>query len=142
MSEVLGCYGRASGQRLNNDKMSIFFSRNTSQETMDQIRVVVGVPALQRYDTYLGLPALVGKSRISEFKSLTDRVQRRVSDWKTKFFSQAGKEVLLEAVIQVIPTYSISIFLLPKELCKEINQLIHKFWWGRKENDKNIHWMS
>jgi hypothetical protein len=88
---------------------------------------LVGVPASQRYDTYLGLPALVDKSRIREFQNLRDRVKRRVFDWKTKLLSQAGKEILLKAIVQAIPTYSISIFLLPKELCKDINKMMQKF---------------
>ena len=52
-----------------------------------------------------------------------------------------GKEVLLKAVIQVIPTYSMSIFLIPKGLCAEINSMMEKFWWGHQENDSHIHWM-
>jgi hypothetical protein len=33
-----------------------------------------GVPSTQKYDKYLGLHALVGKSRVGEFKSIKDRV--------------------------------------------------------------------
>jgi hypothetical protein len=68
-------------------------------------------------------------------------VRRRVTDWKTKLLSQAGKEILLKAMVQAIPTYSMSIFLIPKELCKEINKMMQKFWWGNK-CEKKIHWMS
>ncbi|XP_059436470.1 uncharacterized protein LOC132169451 [Corylus avellana] len=139
---VLEAYEEASGQRLNNDKTSVFFSRNTSQETKDRILEVVGVPDSQRFDTYLGLSALVGKSRTQEFQSLLEKVMKRVADWKTKFLSQAGNEVLIKAVIQTIASYSMSIFLLPSGLCKELNKLMQKFWWGHKENDKKIHWMS
>jgi ribonuclease HI/exonuclease III len=142
LNEVLDLYGKASGQRLNKDKTSVFFSRNTTQEVKDLILSVVGIPASQRYDTYLGLPALVGRSRIGEFENLKERVRRRVTNWKTKLLSQAGKEILLKAVVQAIPTYSMSIFLLPKELCKEINKLMQKFWWGSKGDEKKIHWMS
>jgi ribonuclease HI len=49
---------------------------------------------------------------------------------------------LLKAVVQAIPTYNMSMFLLPKSLCKEINSIMQRFWWGHKENDKKIHWMS
>jgi hypothetical protein len=45
-------------------------------------------------------------------------------------------------VIQAIPTYSMRVFLLPLRLCAEINSLMQKFWWGHKENDSKIHWMS
>jgi hypothetical protein len=69
-------------------------------------------------------------------------VWKRLHDWKTKFLSQAGKEILLKAVIQAIPTYSMSIFLLPVGLCADINSIMQKFWWGHKENESKIHWMS
>ncbi|XP_059442114.1 uncharacterized mitochondrial protein AtMg00310-like [Corylus avellana] len=98
--------------------------------------------ASQRYDTYLGLPALVGKSRMKDFKNIIDRVEKRLQDWKLKFLSQAGKEILLKVVVQAIPTYSMSVFLMPKALCSNINSLIQKFWWGHINNSSRIPWMS
>jgi hypothetical protein len=58
-----------------------------------------------------------------------------------KFLSQAGKEIFLKAVIQAIPTYSMSVFLLPKTLCQEINAQMQKFLWGH-QNKSKVHWMS
>jgi hypothetical protein len=60
---------------------------------------VSGIPSSQQYDTYLGLPALVGRSRTAAFQSIKDRVWNRLQDWKLSFLSQARKEVLLKAVI-------------------------------------------
>jgi hypothetical protein len=62
-------------------------------------------------------------------------------DWKAKLLSQAGKEALIKAVIQAIPTYSMCMFFIPKELYKELNSMMQKFWWGSTEGDKKIHWM-
>jgi hypothetical protein len=84
---------------------------------------------------------MVGKSRIAAFKSIKDRVWKRLQDWKLKFLSQAGKEILLKAVVQAIPTYCMSVFLLPKTLCSEINSLMQQFWWGY-QNKSKVHWMS
>jgi hypothetical protein len=66
----------------------------------------------------------------------------RINDWKTQLLSQAGKEILIRAILQAIPTYSMSIFLLPKDLCRELNLLMQNFWLGHKENERKIHWMS
>ena len=103
---------------------------------------VDGIPSSQRYDTYLRLPALVGRSRIAVFQGIKDRVWNRLQDWKLSFLSQAGKEVLLKAVFQAIHSYSMSVFLLPKALCLEINSLMQKFWWGHQKKKSSIRWIS
>lgn len=35
-----------------------------------------------------------------------------------------------------------SVFLLPKVLCTEINSLMQKFWWGHQTNEHQIHLMN
>ena len=56
--------------------------------------------------------------------------------------SKAGKEVLIKAIVQAIPTYTMRVFQLPVKLCDELNSLCAKFWWGQVGNDKKIHWKS
>lgn len=55
--------------------------------------------------------------------------------WIEEFISQTGKEILIKAVVQALPTYNISVFLLTKVLCSDMNSLMLQFWWGLKEND-------
>ena len=61
--------------------------------------------------------------------------------WKEKLLSQAGKEVIIKAVVQSIPTYLISVFKLLVGLRKDIEAMIQKFWWGQGET-KKIHWVK
>lgn len=56
--------------------------------------------------------------------------------------SHAGKEILIKAVLQAIPTYVMSVFRLPKRLCREINSLMGRLWWGHKGNESKIAWMA
>jgi hypothetical protein len=81
-----------------------------------QILEASGILTTQRYDTYLGLPALIGKSQIRAFQSIKNRVWKWLQNWKLKILSQVRKEILLKTVIQAIPMYSMSVFLLPKVL--------------------------
>ena len=45
-------------------------------------------------------------------------------------------------MIQAIPTYSMSCFKLPKGLIKEIETMIHKFWWGYSGDCRKVHWVK
>ncbi|XP_042968984.1 uncharacterized protein LOC122301654 [Carya illinoinensis] len=70
---------------------------------------------------------MIGRSKYNSFRSIKDRVWQRVNNWKHKFLSPAGKEVLLQAVIQAVPNYHMNVFKLPRKLCKEIAAIMAKF---------------
>jgi len=53
-----------------------------------------------------------------------------------------GKGVLIRAVIQALPTYVMSVFLIPQSICDKIEQAICKFWWGGTEDRRKIHWRN
>jgi hypothetical protein len=95
------------------EKVSIFLSKNTKVETHNHLLEVTGLSSIQCFEKYLGIPALIGKSKTRAFQNIQGRVWDGLQGWKEKFLSQAGKEVLLKAVIQAIPTYTMSIFQLP-----------------------------
>jgi hypothetical protein len=99
---------------LNALKTAIYFSLNTPDTIRHQIFEASGVPSSQRYETYLGLLALVGKSRTKAFKGILDKIWRKLQYWKLKLLSQAGREIMLKAVVQAILTYYMSVFKLPQ----------------------------
>ena len=45
-----------------------------TQSIKEEIVEEAGIPVTQQYDTYLGLLALVGKSRVAAFRSIKDQV--------------------------------------------------------------------
>jgi len=56
--------------------------------------------------------------------------------------SYAAREILIKVVAQAIPTYVMSCFKLPDNLCDSIESMIGKFWCGSKNGEKKIHWLS
>ena len=52
------------------------------------------------------------------------------------------KEVLIKSVAQAVPLYTMSCFLLPKNLCDELTRVIRQFWWGQTGNEKKIAWLN
>lgn len=108
--EILAVYEQASGKKLNRGKTSIFFSRNTNQAVRELITSTASICNTTSYEKYLGLPPFSGRSRVSSFTGIKGKIWERINGWKEKFLSQAGKEVLLKAVIQAIPNYTMSVF--------------------------------
>ncbi|KAF5458402.1 hypothetical protein F2P56_022431 [Juglans regia] len=140
LMKVLKVYERASGQFLNKEKTSIFFSSNTKTVCREMILRDGGSVVCGSYEKYLGLPSVVGRSKHNTFKSIKDRIWQKMSCWKNRFLSTAGKEILLKAVLQAVPTYTMSIFKIPKSLCNEINMMFSRFWWGSADGEKKIQW--
>jgi hypothetical protein len=62
LNRLLAIYERASGLRLNKEKTDIFFRRSTIPKAKKTIMDLTSIPVTQRYDKYLGLLSLVGKS--------------------------------------------------------------------------------
>lgn len=63
-----------------------------------------------------------------------------MSDRSSKFLSKAGKVVLIKAVVQTIRTYSMYVFRLPKGVCKSFRTKVARYWWGKGDGKKGIHW--
>uniref|UniRef100_A0A2N9I4W7 Reverse transcriptase domain-containing protein n=1 Tax=Fagus sylvatica TaxID=28930 RepID=A0A2N9I4W7_FAGSY len=113
LREILKLYEDASGQKLNMEKTSLFFSANTPEAVKEEIQTEMGVLSMNQMEKYLGLPPII-----------------------------AGKEVLIKAVAQAIPTYAMSVFQLPVACSNEINSMLSNYWWGQKQGERRIHWMG
>ncbi|KAH9726440.1 reverse transcriptase domain-containing protein [Citrus sinensis] len=143
MKVALTLYGAASGQRVNFDKSSISFSANTNKEVEHSICSLLGVRGTVNHGNYLGLPSFIGRSKSAVFRYIRERIWKRLQGWNQKLLSRAGKEILLKTVAQALPIYAMNTYLLPMELCREIERMMNSFWWGRKgPGSGGIIWMK
>ena len=119
LKAALDLYCKASGQLVSVEKSSIFFSPNTKVEIRAQLCTTLNIMTEALTDKYLGLLVNVGMDKIDCFQFLIERIIKKISGWKEKLLSTGGKEILLKAVIQAIPTYAMSVFKIPKKIVKE-----------------------
>jgi hypothetical protein len=119
LKQVLDSYCANSGQLVSVAKSSIFFSPNTQVDARVEICNTLNIDTEALSDKYLGLPALVGADRSDCFMHFVERVMQRIKGWIEKLLSIGGKEILLKAIAQSIPVYAMSVFLLPKNVCKK-----------------------
>ncbi|KAL8121558.1 hypothetical protein AgCh_018338 [Apium graveolens] len=141
--DMLSKFETTSGQKINRDKSSIFFSRNTKSEVKEKVCEVLNFHEANDNTHYLGLPNILGRKKSVILGYLKDRLQNGVQGWDKKYLSKGGKEILLKTVAQALPNYAMSIFLLPLELCRDMEKIMCRFWWkSLSEKNKGIHWMS
>lgn len=141
LKHILNCYASASGQVINFEKSSMTFSKGMGSSVRDQIANILGVQVVENHDRYLGMPAVIGKSKQQIFSIIRDRVWRKINGWGERSLSSAGKEVLIKAVLQSIPTYIMSCFSLPGYLIRDIEVAIRRFWWD-SGTKKKLAWTS
>lgn len=128
VKRLLDDYGKASGQQVNTDKTTMVFSKNTLTNIREDLRGYWTNGVVQNYRR--------------AFSNIKQRIWQKLQFCKERLISQRSKEVLLKDVALAIPTYAMSCFKFPNNLCSNLENLIVRVWWGQKENERKIHWVS
>ena len=74
VSHLLDTYCRASGQCINRDKSSIFFSKGAPDAVMGEIKGLLNVPNRTLSEKYLSMPSDIGSLKNGAFKYLKGRL--------------------------------------------------------------------
>lgn len=85
---MLKVFEKASGQKVNIQKSSVFFSRNIFGVAKQDIYNVLQFPEADDNTLYLGLPNLIGRKKSVIMGYLKDRLQSRVEGWDNNFFQK------------------------------------------------------
>ncbi|GKC29824.1 RNA-directed DNA polymerase, eukaryota, reverse transcriptase zinc-binding domain protein [Tanacetum coccineum] len=85
---------------------------------------------------YLGVLLTSKRIGIKECKSLLDKVECRINNWKNRCLSYAGRLLLVALVLESIHVYWASVFLLPHGVIKDINKLLKGFLWNHADGSK------
>ena len=93
-------------------------------------------------EKYLGLPTPEGRMRKGKFQNLQVKLMKRICIWGDGYMAQAGREVLIKAVAQSIPTYIMGVFKLPFSVCDDLTRMVRNYWWGSEKGKRKTHWMA
>ena len=127
LNDILRIYGEASGKCVNRAKSAIYFSPNTPAAHKESLKQLLNVHSEAFSERYLGLPTAVGRITSGTFEHIGDRVRGKMQGWSERFFACAGRETLIKSIVQAIPTFRMSCFLLTKKVCKNLTSNTAKF---------------
>ncbi|KAK2652154.1 hypothetical protein Ddye_012010 [Dipteronia dyeriana] len=100
IKEILKVYEKGSDQQINLNKSKITFSPKVSLVFKLEFQSALEIQDCNSQEKYLGLPFMVGRSKIRTFIEIKDRVWKKFQSWKDNHFSFEGKEILIKMVAQ------------------------------------------
>ncbi|GMI84759.1 hypothetical protein HRI_002145200 [Hibiscus trionum] len=142
LKDLLDMYSRCSGHCIKFSKSSVYFSSNVIDANENDVCRVLAVQMQTCLDKYLGLPSMVGRNKKRSLTFMAEKCSKSLSTWSPRLLSMGGKEVYIKAVLQALPLYAMSVFLLPKSPCQDLQAKFVKYWWQKKTDKKGIHWCS
>ncbi|KAH7542709.1 hypothetical protein FEM48_Zijuj02G0103000 [Ziziphus jujuba var. spinosa] len=134
VGECLSKFCNWSGQLINEGKSNIFFSKSTPRQDGKDIKRIVGFKDMGSMAIYLDNSFIFGRNKSKEFHFFKERIKRRLEGWNKHLLLKVGKATLIKSMVQEIPCYTMSTFLLPSSLCEDLDAIVRKFWWETKPN--------
>ncbi|KAA3485153.1 LINE-1 reverse transcriptase isogeny [Gossypium australe] len=87
LKQILVEYEMNSGQSVNFDKSTVFFSTNTQERDRVAVTQVLAIRRSNDIERYLGLPSMVGRRNRSSFQNLKDHFKQRIDNWSIRYLS-------------------------------------------------------
>nr|XP_010327351.2 uncharacterized protein LOC104649583 [Solanum lycopersicum] len=140
--KVIEDYERGSDQKVNKDKSFFMVTSKTSQEIIEDIKLVTGFNRKNRPINYLGCPIYIGGQRIIYFSEVVDKVIKRIARWQSKILNFGGKTTLVKHVLQAIPIHTLASMSPLKTTQNYIKKVMADFLWGVDKDCKKYHWAS
>ncbi|KAL9686721.1 hypothetical protein QQ045_031114 [Rhodiola kirilowii] len=138
---LLDIYGDTSGLRVNFSKSEMLVSRNICPTLTDHIHHELGIKIVDNHSKYLGLPTALNRKYSQTFQPILDRIWSKTRSWNSQTLSQGGRHVLIQSVLNAIPQYWLSCFILPDVVIKKLHSIINDFWWKHAGKDKPMYWI-
>ncbi|KAA3475230.1 Retrovirus-related Pol polyprotein LINE-1 [Gossypium australe] len=89
LESIISLFCEISGHKISVKKSNIFFSKNTEDETRNQIRQLFGFQEVQNLGKYLGVPLLHDKVTKNTLSFIVDKIRRKLHSWDARKLSFA-----------------------------------------------------
>ena len=137
--EVLSKFCLESGQKVSLDKSHIYFSPNVKEEERAEACDLLGIQETRNIGKYLGFPLRHRGANIRQYNFVVDKVMHKLSGWKAKFLSFAGRAVLIKSVMSAIPNHIMQGVSLPSHICNKLDKVNRDFLWGSTSEKRKLH---
>lgn len=118
---------------------SEFIGIKVNEDRLQLLADLLGCKAGGIPNTYFSLPLCNGVASKSLWFPVLERLEKRLSLWKTYYLSFGGRITLIKAALANLPIYFISIFKCLVEVIKCMEKLQKDFLWQGNEKKMKFH---
>lgn len=126
-------FSQASGLEANLDKGHLYIG-GVEMNHRDILQSVVHIPLGSFPFKYLGVPLTTRKLFYNECKPLIEKTMTSVRVWFVEKLSYAARLQLVNAILHGFQLYWCQIFVLPKKVFKEIQNICRVFLWTGQDS--------
>ncbi|XP_015954786.1 uncharacterized protein LOC107479150 [Arachis duranensis] len=134
---LLRCFELISGLSINFEKSNLI-PVNCSQEWVSRMCQLLGCQEAILPVKYLGISLGANPWLVKTWKPVLDKIEEKLSLWKAKVLSKAGKLVLIKSVINSLPVYYLSLYKMPSAVARRIITLQRRFLWGKDDGQPRM----
>ncbi|KAK2394949.1 hypothetical protein QL285_056723 [Trifolium repens] len=137
--EILHKFCIVSGQEVSHEKTSVLFSKNVRRGMRDKLLHMSGFRETTDLGKYLGIPLFGRAPKRADYQYLIDQVSSKLSAWKARHLSFAGRVTLAKSVLEAVPIYPMMTSKIPKSCLDDIQRIQRNFIWGDYDNVRKYH---
>lgn len=141
---MLSCDVCPSSKELQGKKLTVqspisSFHQSTEEATIRELRDETRMSRTRDLGCYLGAQFIHQQCNKGIYAELISRFNKRLSGWKSRCLSMAGKIMLAKSVLQSFPVFQMRTMKLPKSVTKGMNKITRDFVWGCAQQRRKVH---
>ncbi|KAG5575092.1 hypothetical protein H5410_055226 [Solanum commersonii] len=129
---ILVHFEAVSGLKVNLGKGSLFPVNEVPQ--IKEMAGILGCSVGKLPTTYLGMPLGNNHKALEIWDGILEKTEKKLSRWNTQYLSLGGRLILINSVLDSLPTYVMYLFPISGKVVENLDKLRRKFiWQGNKD---------
>ncbi|KAK3205157.1 hypothetical protein Dsin_019203 [Dipteronia sinensis] len=120
--------GLGNPMQVSFNKSRVFCSNNINERDAKSTVNICGSPLTNNLGKYLCVPLIHSRTSSQTYVEVIEKVQQRLTAWKSNFLSLAVRATLIRAVLFALPVYTMQSIKLSKEVIKHKYLNIRSFF--------------
>jgi len=138
---ILKCFELASGLKVNYSKSKVGGVGLNMNQTMI-FASILKCDIMKAPFSYLGVLVGGNHKRCVFWEGVLNKLRNRLSAWKGKSLSLAGKLCLIKSVLTSLPLFYVSLFCMPMTVMREVKRIQKNFLWDWGSENRKIAWVA